>query len=252
LNRPVFRPLLACCLALLGASHATDACAEKTPATVVVQDAYADMRSGPGRGFPATYSVERDASIQLLRQRTDWIKVRTVDGREGWVHRSQLERTLTPGGAEVRLAGPVPEARAEHRWEVGLATGDFGGANVISVNGAYALNSNLLVRADVNHLLGSFSDGWLGTAGIAHVFMPEWRVSPFVGIGGGVLSISPKATLVQTEDRTDSTAYAALGVRGFLTNRFLLQAEYRSYVVFTSRDENEEIYEWTVGFTYFF
>ena len=252
MNRPVFRPLLACCLALLGASHATDACAEKTPATVVVQDAYADMRSGPGRGFPATYSVERDASIQLLRQRTDWIKVRTVDGREGWVHRSQLERTLTPGGAEVRLAGPVPEARTKHRWEVGLATGDFGGANVISVNGAYALNSNLLVRADVNHLLGSFSDGWLGTAGIAHVFMPEWRVSPFVGIGGGVLSISPKATLVQTEDRTDSTAYAALGVRGFLTNRFLLQAEYRSYVVFTSRDENEEIDEWTVGFTYFF
>ena len=31
-----------------------------------------------------------------------------------------------------------------------------------------------------------------------------------------------------------------------------LQAEYRSYVVFTSRDENEEIDEWTVGFTYFF
>ena len=57
---------------------------------------------------------------------------------------------------------------------------------------------------------------------------------------------------MQTEDRTDPTAYAALGVRGFLTNRFLLQAEYRSYVVFTSRDENEEIDEWTVGFTYFF
>jgi len=41
-------------------------------------------------------------------------------------------------------------------------------------------------------------------------------------------------------------------VRGFLTNRFLLAGEYRSYVVFTSRDENEEIDEWTVGFTYFF
>jgi hypothetical protein len=252
LNRPVFRTSLACCLALFGASHAQDACAAKTPTTVVVQDAYADLRSGPGRGFPATYSVERDASIQLLRQRTDWIKVRTAAGREGWVHRSQLERTLTPGGAEVRLAGPAPESRTDHRWEVGLASGDFGGANVITVNGAYALNSNLLVRADVNHLLGSFSDGWLGTVGIAHVFMPQWRVSPLVGIGGGVLSISPKATLVQTEDRTDSTAYAAFGVRGFLTNRFLLQAEYRSYVVFTSRDENEEIDQWTVGFTYFF
>ncbi len=247
-----FRLLLACCLALCAASQPAHARSGKSPATVVVQDAYVDLRSGPGRGFPATYSVERDTTIVLLRQRTDWIKVRTAAGREGWVHRSQLERTLTPGGAAVQLAGPSPEARTGHHWEVGLGTGDFGGANVVSVNGAYALTSNLLVRADVNHLLGSYSNGWLGTAGIAHVFVPTWRVSPFVGIGGGVISISPKATLVQAEDRTDTTAYAGFGVRGFLTNRFLLQAEYRSYVVFTSRDENEEIDAWTVGFTYFF
>ncbi|MBK7902016.1 MAG: SH3 domain-containing protein [Proteobacteria bacterium] len=252
MNRPDLRLLLACCLALCSASLPAHARSGKSPATVVVQDAYVDLRSGPGRGFPATYSVERDATIVLLRQRTDWIKVRTAAGREGWVHRSQLERTLTPGGAAVQLAGPSPEARTGHHWEVGLGTGDFGGANVVSVNGAYALTSNLLVRADVNHLLGNYSNGWLGTAGIAHVFVPTWRVSPFVGIGGGVISISPKATLVQAEDRTDTTAYAGLGVRGFLTNRFLLQAEYRSYVVFTSRDENEEIDAWTVGFTYFF
>jgi hypothetical protein len=252
LNRYLFHSLLACCLALSGAWQDAHARAANGPATVVVQDAYVDLRTGPGRGFPATRSVERNASIQLLRQRTDWIKVRTVDGREGWVHRAQLERTLTPGGAAVRVAGPSPEARTEHRWEVGLGTGDFGGANVVAVNGAYALTPNLLVRADVSHLLGDYSNGWLGTAGIAHVVMPAWRVSPFFGIGGGVLSVSPKATLVQAEDRTDSVAYAALGARGFLTNRFLLQAEYRSYVVFTSRDENEEIDEWTVGFTYFF
>jgi uncharacterized protein YraI len=252
LNGLDFRLLFACCLALCAASPPAHARTEKAPATVVVQDAFVDLRSGPGRGFPATYSVERNATIALLRQRTDWIKVRTDNGREGWVNRSQLERTLTPGGAPVQVAGPAPEARTGHHWEVGLGTGDFGGANVISVAGAYALTPNLLVRADVNQLLGNFSNGWLGTAGIAHVFMPEWRVSPFVGIGGGVVTISPKATLVQAEDRTDTTAYAGLGVRGFLTNRFLLQAEYRSYVVFTSRDENEEIDEWTVAFTYFF
>ena len=39
--------------------------------------------------------------------------------------------------------------------------------------------------------------------------------------------VEPKATLVQTEDRTDSAAYAGVGVRGYLTERFLLQAEYR-------------------------
>jgi hypothetical protein len=54
------------------------------------------------------------------------------------------------------------------------------------------------------------------------------------------------------EDRTDEAAYAGLGVRGFLTDRFLVQAEYRKFQVFTSRDENEEPDSWTVAFTYFF
>ena len=188
----------------------------------------------------------------MLRQRTDWIKVRTETGREGWVNRAQLERTLTPSGAAVTIPGPQPEARTGHHWEASLGTGEFGGANVVAVSGAYALTPSLQARADVRHLLGNYSNGWQGTAGIAHVFAPEWRVSPFLGIGGGVLTIQPKATLVQAEDRTDTTAYAAVGVRGFLTNRFLLQGEYRSYVVFTSRDDNEEIDEWTVAFTYFF
>ena len=252
MNPSFVRTLLAAVLALSAGVGAPALAAKAPPAKVVVQDPYVDLRSGPGRGFPATYSAEKESTIELLRQRTDWIKVRTENGREGWVHRSQLERTLTPGGAPVVVPGPKPESRTEHQWEVGLGTGDFGGANVVAVSGAYAITPNLLVRADAQHLLGNFSNGWLGTAGIAHVFAPQWRVSPFAGIGGGVLTISPKATLVQAEDRTDTTAYAGLGVRGFLTNRFLLQAEYRSYVVFTSRDENEEIDEWTVAFTYFF
>jgi hypothetical protein len=237
-----------CCASVVPAAQAKRA----DPAPVVVQDAYVDLRTGPGRGYPTAYSAERGATIRLLRQRTDWIKVRTEGGREGWVHRAQLERTLTPEGDEVKVAGPAPEARTEHRWQATLVTGDFGGANVVGVRGAYALTPSVFVRVDASHLLGDYSDGWLGAAGIAHVFMPAWRVSPFVGLGGGVLSVSPKATLVQAEDRTDSIAYVGLGARGFLTNRFLLQAEYRSYVVFTSRDDNEEIDEWTVGFTYFF
>lgn len=219
---------------------------------VVVQDPYLEFRSGPGRGFPVFHVVDRGESVELLRRRTDWIKVRGEGGKEGWVNRGQLERTLTPGGEAVSLPGPSPESRTGHRWEVGLATGDFDGASVVSATGAWTMTSSLFARADASHLLGNFSNGWLVTAGIAHVFAPDWRVAPFAGIGGGVIRIEPKATLVRAEDRTDETAYAAVGLRGYLTNRFLLQAEYRGYVVFTSRDDNEEIEEWTVAFTYFF
>jgi len=237
---------------LLGTPPAIAAPAAAGGGPVVVQDPYLELRSGPGRGFPVFHVVDRGASVELLRRRTDWIKVRAADGTAGWVHRGQLERTLTPAGEPVTLPAPTRENRTEHRWEIGLTTGDLEGANVIGASAAWAMTPTLLLRADVAQTLGNYSNGWLGTAGIAHVFMPQWRVSPFVGIGGGVLYVEPKATLVRPEDRTDSTAYGGLGVRGYLTNRFLLQAEYRQFVVFTSRDDNEEIDQWTVSFVYFF
>ena len=220
--------------------------------SVVVKDPYLELHTGPGRGYPVAQVIDRGASVSLVRRRTDWIKVRNDRGIEGWVNRTQLERTLTPDGEPVRLAGPSPEGRLEHRWETSIGTGDFDGASMITASGSFALTHSLIVRADASQLLGNFSNGWLVTAGLAHIFMPQWRVSPFVGIGGGVIQLQPEATLVQAEDRTDETAYAGLGVRGFLTDRFLLQAEYRKFQVFTSRDENEEPDAWTVAFTYFF
>lgn len=237
---------------LLGPLLPTSAPAASGPVRVVVQDPYLEFRSGPGRGFPVFHVVERGEPVELLRRRTDWIKVRGGGGTEGWVNRRQLERTLTPAGEPARLPGPSAESRLGHRWEAGIGTGDFGGASVVAAHGAWAMTPTLHARADVAHLLGDYSDGWLATVGIAHVFVPQWWVSPFVGIGGGVLHIEPKATLVRSEDRTDQTAYAGFGLRAYLSNRFLLQGEYRRYVVFTSRDDNEEIDEWTVGFTYFF
>ena len=68
----------------------------RAPIEVVVKDAYIDLHTGPGRGYPVTISVERGVTIQLLRQRTDWIEVRTARGQRGWVHRSQLFAVTSP------------------------------------------------------------------------------------------------------------------------------------------------------------
>jgi hypothetical protein len=57
---------------------------------------------------------------------------------------------------------------------------------------------------------------------------------------------------VQAEDRTDQEAHVRFGLRSHLGRRFLLRAEYTSYVVFTKRDSNEELGAWTAGFSFFF
>ena len=43
-----------------------------------------------------------------------------------------------------------------------------------------------------------------------------------------------------------------IGARAYLARRFIIRAEYKEYVVFTNRDDNEEAIEWKVGFAFFF
>jgi hypothetical protein len=130
--------------------------------------------------------------------------------------------------------------------------GDFGGANVISAYGAFGLTENLSFELGLSQVLGRFSDSQMFSFNVVHLLFPERRVSPFFGLGTGVIRTQPKATLVDTLDRRDSIAHAGAGVRLYLTRRFVFRAEYKTYVIFTSRDDNEEIREWKAGFSFFF
>ena len=77
-------------------------------------------------------------------------------------------------------------------------------------------------------------------------------MSPFFTLGAGVIHTEPKSTIVQGEDRSDQVGHVGAGFRIYAARRFVLRAEYKSYVVFTSRDDNEEVEEWKVGFAFFF
>lgn len=224
------------------------------PATVTVNvaDPYLELHTGPGRGYPVTHVVPRGEDISVLKRRTDWFKVRDQRGREGWAHRKQMAETLTPAGTTLPIDDPGREQFAEHRLEIGVLAGDFGGANVITAYGAYAFNPHLAGEIRLSHLLGNSSDGQIATVGLTHVFRPDWRMQPFVSIGTGAIRIQPKATLVQTPDRTDQLAYVGAGVKAYLSRRFIFRAEYNKYVVFTDRDDNEEANEWKLGFAFFF
>ena len=44
---------------------------DDVPLVVTVNDAYLEMRTGPGRGFPIFHVVEKHEPITLLKKRTD-------------------------------------------------------------------------------------------------------------------------------------------------------------------------------------
>ena len=58
--------------------------------TVSVADPYLEIRTGPGRGYPKFYVVDRGETVEILKRKTDWFKVRAANGKEGWVEREQI------------------------------------------------------------------------------------------------------------------------------------------------------------------
>ncbi|MEO0576603.1 MAG: SH3 domain-containing protein [Pseudomonadota bacterium] len=230
---------------------ATDAQAREYQ-VVAVADPFLEMHTGPAKGYPITNVVEQGHSVEIIRRKTDWFKVRTERGREGWVNISQMEQTLDATGEVTEIERIGRDEFLERRFEAGVMTGDFSGADTVSVYGGYKISRNLSVEVWGSQLIGNFSNGWLGTVNVVHEAWPEWRLSPYFTLGTGVVQTSPKSTLVSTPDRTDQVSLVGAGIRGYVTRRFVLRAEYKSYVVLTSRDENEEVDEWKVGFGFFF
>ena len=217
-----------------------------------VTQPYLELRTGPGRGYPVTQVVARDESVDVIKRKTDWFLVRTERDTEGWARAVDMARLRQADGSRFTVDFGDLEGFARHRWELGIMSGDYGGATLIGGHFAYSLNDSLKIDVAASKFLGNATNGEKYEIGLNHVFLPNRRWSPFFEVGTGIVHISPRATLVAPIDRTDQTGYVGAGMRFYVARRFFLRGEYRWNTVFTSRDDNEEINEWKLGLAAFF
>jgi hypothetical protein len=220
------------------------------PLEVVVAEAYIEMRSGPGRGFPVTYVVGRGDSVQVLFSRTDWFKVRAPHGEEGWVKREELAKTMLASGEPAPIP-PYPDF-ATHTWEFGAAYGVFNHQNLASAYADYALTESLDAELVIQEALGNIDDRFITTFGLRHTFVPEWKwFSPTVGLGGGKQWIQ-KSLPPEPLEKANDLIYVSLGARGFITKKFMWRLDWRNYVIFTKQNDNKEPEEWKFALAVFF
>lgn len=219
---------------------------------VKVAEPYLEMHTGPGRGYPVFNVVDRGKQVEVIKRRTDWFKVRTDKGKEGWVKRTDMVLTLTADGENTAFAEADLGDFSRRRWEAGVMAGDFEGADVITVYAGYAMTQNFSGELAVSQVFGDFSDAVIASLNLIAQPFPEWRLSPYFSLGAGVIRTDPNVTLVGEDDRTEQIGNAGVGVRWYLTRRFIVRGEYRRHTIFQDKDDNQEIDEWKAGFAFFF
>ncbi len=222
------------------------------PTEVTIKDAFIEMHTGPGTGYPVFFVVSRDDKINILKERTGWYLVKEHQGREGWVNESQLSRTLSSDGTAIQLQGPTLDKLSRSRYQGSLMVGNFDGASLLSISGSYALTEHLSSQLTINHALGDFSSVDLATIDITHTFSPSKRFSPYASIGSGVMRINPITIQDQAQAHTQAVSFIGVGGRFYLNSRLIARAEYHYNHVHTSSDKKEEITEWKTGLAFFF
>ncbi|GAA5442982.1 hypothetical protein Misp06_01158 [Microbulbifer sp. NBRC 101763] len=215
---------------------------------VTVGNAFINVYRGPGRGYPIFHVAEYGEKIWLLKRRTDWVKVLASRNKTGWVRVADLQEIYGEEGELVRV--PLPDFRDVEAgyFYLGFSYGDFAGANSLGTTLGYQFTSNLATELRATQAVGKFSDSQVYQMAVLHQPFPRWRLSPYFLLGAGLNITSPNATIIATEDRQDTVMLAGIGIKTYLSRRFAVKAEYTNHYLLTSRENNQEIVEWKLGF----
>jgi uncharacterized protein YgiM (DUF1202 family) len=221
---------------------------------VKVVEPYLEIHSGPAGGYPVVHVAAKGEWVTVLKRRTNWFKVVTVDEVQGWVKQDELHLTESSQGQPVKLFDGSFDSFSERDMEFGMLGGSFSGTPSLTLFADWVATENISAGVSVTQALGDLSENQYFLVSVQHTTFPQWRLSPYFNLGVGQIRTQPRANLVQSGDeaRTSDLYAVGVGVRYYLAKNFLVKLEYKNLQALTSRDENEEIEEWKLGFAVYF
>ncbi|HUN93442.1 MAG TPA: SH3 domain-containing protein [Burkholderiaceae bacterium] len=238
--------------AVLAVPPAASAKDEAPAERLRVTDPYVELRTGPGRDFPIFYVAERDEWIEIELRHTDWFKVRTVKGKEGWVNRAQLASTLTEAGASPGFREIALDDYLRRRVEFGAAYGRLRADPMLKVFGAYNLADTLAVEGTIGQVQGDFSGTSFWHVNLLIEPWSDRRLGPFFGVGFGKFNNIPNASLVGASPSDAKMGNASIGLRYHLSERFIARLDWTAYTAFNGDTRIDEYRATTFGLSFFF
>jgi SH3 domain-containing protein len=234
------------------ATPAAQAAEDPPPERVQVADPYLELHTGAGRGYPVFFVVQRSDWVDILSRHTDWFKVRTEGGKEGWVSRAQLERTLTAAGVGKTFRDILVDDYLRRKLEMGLAWGSFNSEPMIKLYTAYRVSDTLSLEATFGQVQGTFSGTDIWHLGINAEPWSHQRWSPYFGIGVGKFKNVPNNSLVSDITVNVTMSHATAGLRYYISDRFVARLDYTIYTAFIDEARTGEYRATTLGISFFF
>ena len=245
---------LAGCIAIASPALAADAPAPENPKAerVTVTDPYIEIRTGPGRGYPIFFVAGRGEQIDIELRHTDWFRVRTEDNKVGWVSRQQLETTLTAAGGTKTFRDVLLDDYLTRKVQLGAAWGHFKSEPMLKLWTSYRLSDTLSFEGTFGQVQGVFSGTNLWHLDLMIEPWSDKRLSPFFAVGLGKFKNFPNLSLIGAATTDAKLGAARLGVRYYLSERFVLSADYAFYTAFLNDQRSSEYRAWTAGLSFFF
>ena len=217
-----------------------------------VTDPYIELRTGPGRGFPIFFVTKRGDFIEIELRHTDWYRVKTDDGKVGWVTRQQLESTLTAAGGRKSFRDVLLDDYLSRKVQLGGAWGHFHSEPMLKLWTSYRFSETLSLEGTIGQVQGVFSGSDFWHLNIVAEPWSDRRISPFFGVGVGKFKNFPNLSLIGATTTDAKLANAQIGVRYHLTDRFVMQVDYSLYTAFISDQKSTEYRALTAGVSFFF
>jgi Bacterial SH3 domain len=238
-------------------AQSSDAAPAVQEGLLTVAEPYLSLHTGAGRGYPVFHVVERGQQVRILMRTTDWYRVALEPAPEagaviGWVHRRQLEKTLTAAGNTQTFRDVLLDDYLARRLSMGGAWGRFSRAPMLKLQAAYKLSDTVSLQADAAQVQGRFSGTSFWHIGVHTEPWSDQRWSPFFGVALGNFKNLPNPTLVGALPTDAKLAQAVLGARYYLSDRFVLQADWSIYTAQVSDQRSTEYRAATAGVAFFF
>ncbi len=219
---------------------------------VKVVEPFLELRTGAGRLFPVFHVVEKDEWVEIHRRRTDWFRVRTEDGIEGWVNRSQIEKTVTVDGTNKQVKETILEQYLQQRAEFGFVYGQLEKSPLIGVHGTWKMSDHFSLELSFSQASALFSTTRLTSLNLLSHPFSSWRIAPYFSLGAGRLRQSQTSALIAGNAVEAWTANVALGIRSYLTRNFIIRAYVRQTNAFVDDPRTKTYLEPAIGISFFF